>query len=200
MTKVSNTCHATRVMGKFSHCRGGCRQVAVLILAMILNVMAFPALAQTDADDTQDLIRSAMVYNFCKFVQWPHNAPGDSLILGVVGDHLQSPDFSSIAGKNVGSIPIAVRMVDSSDKLRGCQLVYIANDQRAALGETLSVAQAESILTISELDGFCNDGGIIQLVERRGKLRFFINRGAADDAQLLLSSQLLKVAKIVEGG
>jgi len=181
-------------------CFCGRRHLSVLVLVGVLIFSALPAAAQTDGDDTQDLIRSAMVFNFCKFVQWPENTPGDSIVLGVVGDNMQVPDFSSIAGKSVGSTPIAVRLIHSSEELRDCQLVYIAGDQRAALSETLSVAQAESILTISELDGFCNQGGIIQLVERRGKLRFFINREAADEAQLSLSSQLLKVAKIVEGG
>ena len=175
------------------------RLLVVLVLGSLLLAMPNLAAAQDNGDDPQDLIRSAMIYNFCKFVQWPENTPGDSIVLGVIGDKDQAPDFSSIMGKNVGSIPIAVRVVKTSEDLRDCQLVYIADNQKERFGETLAVAQAESILTISDIDGFCSDGGIIQLVERRGKLRFFINRKAADKSQLLLSSQLLKVAKIVEG-
>jgi hypothetical protein len=180
--------------------RTGHRLLLVLVLGSLLAAVPNTAAAEDKGAQTQDLIRSAMIFNFCKFVQWPENTHGDSIVLGVVGSNDQAPDFSSIRGKSVGDVPLAVRVVRTSDDLRDCQIIYIADGQENWVRETLSVAAAESILTISDQDGFCNEGGIIQLVERRGKLRFFINRQAADKAHLELSSQLLKVAKIVEGG
>jgi hypothetical protein len=148
--------------------------------------------------EAQDLIRSAMVYNFCKFVQWPESDI-DTLVLGVMAAPDAEPDFSSIAGKLVQDSPIAVRTVTSEKELAGCQLLYIPRGMESSLQGTFAAAQAESILTISDIDGFCTQGGIIQLVERRGKMRFFINRKAAGESRLQLSSQLLKMAKIVEG-
>jgi len=179
--------------------RCGHRLVAALLVGIFLAVLPMSVGAQQDETRTQDLIRSAMVFNFCKFVEWPEKTPSDSIVLGVIGDADALPDFSSIEGKSIGRLPIEIRTVENSEDLRACHLVYIAGDQQDRVDQTLSVAQAESILTISEINGFCRDGGIIQLVERRGKIRFFINRQAADRAQLSLSSQLLKVAKIVEG-
>ena len=178
----------------------GLRLLLGLILGGVLLAAPMSASGQTETQRTQDLIRSAMIYNFCKFVQWPADTLGDSIVLGVLGDQAQAPDFSSIVGKSVGDTPVTVRIVRSDDDLRQCQLVYITAGAHELVEPTLAVARAESILTISERDDFCQQGGIIQLVERRGKLRFFINRQAADRAQLSLSSQLLKVAKIVEGG
>ncbi len=151
-----------------------------------------------DGSETQDLIRSAMIFNFCKFVQWP-GSDIDTLVLGVMVLPDESADFSSILGKTIQDSPIAVRYVDNMDDLAGCQLLYIPKGMEDQLSTTFAAAQTESILTISEIDGFCSQGGIIQLVERRGKLRFFINRSAADKSRLVLSSQLLKMAKIVEG-
>lgn len=198
-----------KFMRKFNHNtpraatgRSGVRGHRLLMVLVLVGLFttALPARAQSDGDDTQNLIRSAMIYNFCKFVDWPEGqSPGDSIVLGVMGDASEAPDFSSIAGKSVGDVPIAVRRVSTQEGLRDCQLVYIPESERAALVETLSLVQAGPILTISDLEGFCDEGGMIQLVERRGKLRFFINRQAAEEAQLSLSSQLLKVAKIVEG-
>jgi len=89
--------------------------------------------------------------------------------------------------------------VFSHSELSECDLVYVTSDQELTLQDTFAESRNESILTISEIDDFCTQGGIIQLVPRRGKVRFFINREAADDAGLTLSSQLLKMARIVEG-
>lgn len=180
--------------------RGTQRLFGFFLLVFSLLVFSYPAQAQTQDGDTQNLIRSAMVYNFCKFVQWPEGSQGDSIVLGIVGEQLSAADFHSIQGKTVRDVPITIRVINTTQDLADCNLVFIGKDQSQEFSTTLAVAQAESILTISDIDGFCRDGGIIQLVERRGKLRFFINRQAADEAHLSMSSQLLKVARVVEGG
>lgn len=175
-------------------------KAAALALAMcVLAGLPLRAQAGDSGDKTQDLIRSAMIYNFCKFVQWPESDL-DTLVLGVMAAPDATLDFSSIQGKAVHDSYIKVKQIASNEDLVGCQLLFIPKGMENELQGAFAAAQAESILTISEIDGFCSQGGIIQLVERRGKLRFFINNKAAGESRLTLSSQLLKMAKIVEGG
>lgn len=170
----------------------------VFILVLVLLMQA-PTMASNTAGNTQDLIRAAMVFNFCKFVEWPTDDKPDHLVLGVMSDGFEVPDFSSIDGKSVRDLPLEVRNVYSRTELSECNLLFIADSQQMTLQDAFAESRNESILTISEIDDFCTQGGIIQMVPRRGKMRFFINRQAADDAGLTLSSQLLKMAKIVEG-
>ncbi|MBU8870040.1 MAG: YfiR family protein [Gemmatimonadales bacterium] len=178
----------------------GGRKILALVFALcLLAGWNGQAAAENNSDGTENLIRSAMIYNFCKFVQWPESDL-DTLVLGVMAAPDATLDFSSIQGKAVHDSYIKVRPVRSSEDLAGCQLVFIPKGMEGQLQGAFAAAQAESILTISEIDGFCSQGGIIQLVERRGKLRFFINNKAANESRLTLSSQLLKMAKIVEGG
>ncbi len=177
----------------------GSRKIWILALTLcLLSGLSGPALAESSSGGTEDLIRSAMIYNFCKFIQWPESDL-DTLVLGVMAAPDATLDFSSIQGKSVHDSFIKVRRVNSNEDLAGCQLVFIPKGMDGQLQGAFKAAQAESILTISEIDGFCSQGGIIQLVERRGKLRFFINNKAANESRLTLSSQLLKMAKIVEG-
>ncbi len=173
-------------------------RMPVFILVLMLLMQA-PSMASNSTGNTQDLIRAAMVYNFCKFVQWPANDQPDHLVLGVLSNGIEVPDFSSIDGKSVRDLPLEVRTISSRKDLADCNLLFIADSPDIALQVAFAESRNESILTISELDDFCTQGGIIQMVPRRGKMRFFINRQAADDAGLTLSSQLLKMAKIVEG-
>ena len=178
----------------------GGRKILALALALcLLAGFSSQAAAENSTGGTENLIRSAMIYNFCKFVQWPESDL-DTLVLGVMAAPDATLDFSSIQGKTVHDSYIKVRRVLNSEDLAGCQLVFIPKGMESQLQGAFAAAQAESILTISEIDGFCSQGGIIQLVERRGKLRFFINNKAASESRLTLSSQLLKMAKIVEGG
>ena len=199
MTGMIKTTRKYRIpQGSLARARGwkiGAVAVAICLLVGLPNLAA----AETTAGGTENLIRSAMIYNFCKFVQWPESDL-DTLVLGVMAAPDATLDFSSIQGKSVHHSYIKVRRVSSSEDLAGCQLVFSPQGMEGQLQGAFAAAQAESILTISEIDGFCSQGGIIQLVERRGKLRFFINNKAASESRLTLSSQLLKMAKIVEGG
>jgi len=170
--------------------------VFILVLALLMQA---PTMASENDTDTKDLIRAAMVYNFCKFVEWPEEEQTNRLVLGVMGGDFSTPDFSSIDGKSVKNYPLEVRNVSSRKDLAECNLVFISDIPESEILDTFAESRNESILTISEIEDFCVKGGIIQMVPRRGKMRFFINRQAADEAGLTLSSQLLKMARIVEG-
>ncbi len=173
-------------------------RLPVFILLLILLIPASTLATEKD-DGTKDLIRAAMVYNFCKFVEWPKDDQPNRLVLGVMGGDIPTPDFSSIEGKTVKDIPLEIRNVSSRKELADCNLVFISDLPNTKMQGAFAESRNESILTISEVEDFCIQGGIIQMVPRRGKMRFFINRQAAEDAGLTLSSQLLKMARIVEG-
>ncbi len=50
------------------------------------------------------------------------------------------------------------------------------------------------LLTVGETPGFLEHGGIINLVEVQGRIRFEINQEAAKRAGLTVSSRLLRLA------
>lgn len=63
----------------------------------------------------------------------------------------------------------------------------------------LSNIGSKSVLTVSDIANFTEAGGMIGLIEIEQRIRFDINMVATDRARLKLSSQLLKLARIVLG-
>jgi hypothetical protein len=57
--------------------------------------------------------------------------------------------------------------------------------------------KGRSILTVSDLEGFERDGGMIRFVTQT-RVRFRINSAAASEANLTISSKLLRLADSVE--
>jgi hypothetical protein len=53
------------------------------------------------------------------------------------------------------------------------------------------------IHTVGDVSGFSRNGGMVELFLQDGKVRFEINLAAARQSRLKISSQLLKVARIV---
>ena len=64
----------------------------------------------------------------------------------------------------------------------------------------MSVLKKQPILTVSDIKGFTAYGGIIQFKLVDNKVRFTINIDAATRAGLTISSKLLSLATVVQGG
>ncbi len=55
-------------------------------------------------------------------------------------------------------------------------------------------------MTVGDVKGFAQLGGIINFIIVKNKVRFEINMKAAEEAGLKISSKLLRLARIVQEG
>lgn len=181
---------------------GGARGLPAGALALalwcLLPMARGTANATAGENQEQDRIRAAFVFNFCKFVRWPEDEPS-RLVLGVMAEPDDQDSFASIAGKQVRQTSIEVRNLARGQDPADCRLLFISDEEAADLPAILAQVGDRPVLTVSEMEDFCRRGGIIQLVRSQGKFRFLINREAAERVGISLSSQLLKMAKLVEG-
>ena len=79
-------------------------------------------------------------------------------------------------------------------------MLFISSSERRNLAAILGEANRRAVLTVSDSDRFAANGGMIGFVEADGKIRLEVNLEAAQKANLRVSSQLLKLARIVRGG
>lgn len=147
-------------------------------------------------------IKAAFVYNFAKFVEWPDEAasPAAPMLVGVVGDpQLADVVGETLQGKNVRGHPFLVRHFPSPENLALCHILLVTSQDTLAVQRTLHTARASPTLTIGDLPGFSDQGGVIELVLEDNKFRFEINAGAARRSGLKVSSRLLRLARSVKG-
>ena len=174
------------------------RRSLVGILATFASLSTNGALAANTPDE--NLVKAAFLYNFAQFVEWPEgdlSDPGAPVTLCVLAPESVAAAFLSLGGKTVKGRELLVRFVDPSDSLETCQLVFVSNDVSVSLDAVFAAADQAHILTVSDKSDFASDGGVIGLYKRRNKIRFEVNLEAARQAKLKISSQLLKLARIV---
>lgn len=167
--------------------------VAGLPLAAVATTEPAPAtVSQTDLP----LIKAAIIFNICKFVEWPAAAPASGdFVIGTLADEPDGPDLGSLAGKKIHGRNIRVIKVTSPGSVPACHVLYTGRTRPdTALAAAIAGAP---VLTFSEPAGDEAGVGIIDLVPDQTRIRFNIRRGAADHAGLKLSSQLLKLALAV---
>lgn len=79
-------------------------------------------------------------------------------------------------------------------------MLFISRSEDRRLAVLLANLRNAPVLTVGEADDFLGAGGMIRFCLEGNKVRFEINREAAESARLRISSQLLLLAKKVVGG
>ncbi len=157
------------------------------------------ALAQENGDEAR-MLKAAFVYNFAKFTRWPANTWSDSaqpLRLCISGSDELAPELKRLEGKVVGQRRITLQTYARTQSPAGCHLLYIARSEQRHYGKLLNALRGSTVLTVSELPGFANTGGVIELYRSGGRIRFVINLAAARQSGLEFSSRLLDLAVLI---
>ena len=143
-------------------------------------------------------IKAAFLFNFAKFVEWPSKSLIDDkspITIAVLGNNVFDNSLEkTVQGKFVDEHPLAVKFIHSELEATNCQILFISPSEKGKVAEVLKTLKGSSTLTISELDGFIQSGGMINFVVEGTKVRFQINREATTLAGLRVSSKLISIA------
>jgi hypothetical protein len=174
----------------------------MLILVMILAIMPAFHEAGVHAQAAQEYqVKAAFIFNFAKFVEWPPEVLVDKqapVVLCILGKDPFSDAFEPLKKRTVEGRRFAVRQVNSVQEVERCQMLYISTSEKDRLPQILKSVRNRHILTISDMKGFSREGGMITLVRDQEKIAMEINLDAARNADLKISSQLLKLATIIK--
>jgi hypothetical protein len=189
-------------------------KIRAYILVVVVLLLFIGSQARADSTATREYqVKAAFLYNFIKFVDWPKEKTADSnepIIIGIIGNDPFGDAFDAIKDKQVKDRKIVINRFKGLDELekstekhpqiegiRECHLLFICRSQKQNLTETINLVKDHSVLTVGDMEGFLESGGIINFVMKREKVRFEINITAAKGARLKIRSQLLRLAKRV---
>lgn len=151
----------------------------------------------------EDRIKAAFVYNFIKFVEWPNSAfrnPSAYLHVCVWGPKPDTGALDTLRGKTAKKRPIHVVYTQDTDRLRHCHVLYLSKKSGLSFKAVIDSISGKSILSVSDISGFAENGGLIGLFRSDDRVRFAINLKAAQRSGLRMSSRLLKFGRIVQDG
>ena len=165
-----------------------------------LAVTLLTPLAAVAQDVTEPSLKAAFIYTFMKFTEWPEPVPAsEPFVICVLGDPAVGSALERLVkGREFAGRPVTVSLLPVAGPKKACRVIYLSGvtaTQRALL---LVELQDASVLTISDLVGFTEAGGMAQFFFERGHLRFNIGLGAVKRSRLQLSSNLLVLAKRYE--
>jgi hypothetical protein len=161
------------------------------------------AAASTRADELEHAVKAEFIERFTRFVDWPspalNNAEG-TFVICVVGDTPMEPYLTRLAHQRlIKDRRVELRHIKSGAEASGCHVLFIAASERGHLKQILSHTSGHAILTISDAEGFAQQGVLINLfVNEEGNVRFEICSTQLRKSGLNMSAQVLRLARLVE--
>jgi hypothetical protein len=166
--------------------------------ARIIAFCMIAALAYPQSRMPEYAVKAAYLFNFGKFVRFAssdavnNRQSFDICILGE--DPLGHTLDELTSNERLDSKPVRVVRLKNASDARGCAIAYISSSEGLRVVPDLDALRGQPVLTVSDDANFLQRGGMIQFVIIENHVRFAVNLGAARNAQLSLSSELLKVA------
>ncbi len=175
------------------------RRVLPPLLLVASSLITGAACAEDSGPTRVHQMKAACIHKFARYIHWPDavnraaSNPGSSICL------LGEDPYDGALQALQRTTDISVRQVDDVSQTTGCHMLVIGASEQARLDQVLQAlrGQSQSVVTISEIDGFTNRGGMIHLFSRNNRIVFDISQSAARAAQLRFDLRLIHLANVV---
>ncbi|MDJ0832296.1 MAG: YfiR family protein [Gammaproteobacteria bacterium] len=174
--------------------------VRLCLLLGLLTVPAVPGLAAGHTASPEYKIKAALLYKLTKFIEWPQSAkqaPGEFNIC-VLGDNVFADALDPLTKRKVSERSISIHYFNRSDAIdQQCHILFITDSKRAFLANILGSINTQGCLTVSDINDFAEQGGVIELTQGKNKIGFKINLAQAKQADIALAAPLLELSTVI---
>jgi len=179
-----------------TRCRHWLRHLGAGLLGLALAGLSAPAVRAETALSAEYQLKAVFLFNFAQFVEWPAQAfpdPKAPLVIGVLGKDPFGPYLDDlVSGEKIGDRALVIRRYSRPEDLAGCHILFISRSEARNLDAIVARLKEQSVLTVSDADGFTRQGGMVRFVMENGKIRLRINVDAAKSSHLSISSKVLR--------
>ena len=167
----------------------------------VAGFMCLLGIAVTRAQPSEELeskVKAGLLIKFASYVEWPSNSFASTtspIVIGVLGQEAVGRYLDEIAaGRTIETHPIVIKRARRAVELTNCHIAFIATPERDRQRLVYSLLQGKPVLTVSDMEAITAAKGMILLRRRQGTMGFEINREAAEQVGLKISSKLLRLA------
>lgn len=169
----------------------------MLVLASLLCIPILFFSSLTVAKTIQD-IKAAYLYNFIKFINWPDSESRDVFNLCILGEDPINEKLHLLNNRPVRQAKLYVKKIPQINANEHCQVLFIGESEKKFINTIVNNNQEGAVLTVSSVEDFVVQGGIIGFITLGNIIRFDINLKQARQTHLSISSKLLELANRVE--
>ena len=168
-----------------------------ILLLLLFSSLKQTAIAQGKGEAN---LKAVFIYNFTRYIEWDSTTTPDNnnFVIGIIGFSPVNNALAEIAKTSrVSNKRIVIRYYSKPEDIQDCHILFIPKGIPFSLASVLQ-RTGKGTLTVSEEPGFAKQGTALNFFIDNNKVKFEANLKALFLAGLKASSQLLKLAKIVD--
>ncbi len=170
------------------------RLYLVIIRSILIFLLSVNSLF---AYQSEDALKVAVMGKIAKYISWPNET--SSFTITILDNPFGKKVDIAYKGKKIDGKKIKIIYINNiKDLPQDTKILYIPKKDSYKLTTILQSISSKNILTISDIRGFAQKKGILQLYFLSRKLRLKINLGVAKKNDLQIRSVLLRIVKIVK--
>lgn len=175
------------------------RVMRLLALAAVSGLLLFTLGARAHViPESQQ--KAAFLYNLTRFVVWPRLAFADEaapISLCLIGRDPLGADLDAFRDRMAQGRRVAVTRLSSAAQARSCHVLFICASESERVRVLLDSLRGLPVLTVSDIEHFTSEGGVIGLTTARQRVRLEVNMDAARQKGLKISSRLLNMSRVI---
>jgi len=174
-------------------------RIAITLLLLIANL--FPQ-ASADTLLKQSQIKAVYLFNLALFLTWPNNtfkSQEQPFRLCILGKDPFGVELDIVVeNEQIEGHQVVVPRISTIEVSRYCQILFINKSEQNHLATIFAYLSKRPILTVSDLNNFVTQGGMIQFIHTdNNQVRLLIAPKTLKQAGIKASTNLLEIAKIL---
>jgi hypothetical protein len=168
--------------------------VIAVLWGLVLTVQPACLHAQAGQFGEYD-VKAVFIANFFKFVEWP--VPAREYRVCIYGSDPFGLSMRAAEGMKVHGKALEVRRPTSLRALGNCHILFISSSERRRIHALLDAVRGMDVLTVGDTEGYAQEGVMVNFYIEASKVKFEINLKSIRHSRISVSSQLLKLGRMV---
>lgn len=148
--------------------------------------------------ESEEKIQALLIGKIAKFITWEDES-SDVFIITILHNSFGDTFDKLYEGKQIKGKNVEIRYITNIKDLKKTNILYISNVSAVELDDVLEKTKNTNILTMSDLRGFAEKKGTVQVYFASQKPKLKINLASAKEQNLQIKSSLLQIAEVIKG-
>ena len=158
--------------------------------------LLFPT--DSDAESLEYNVKAAFIFHFINFTRWPdHQNNKETRNICIYGDDSFEARLQILANANLQNKPVEIFPDIGLENSAECHIIFVDSSKKEHLTEIISYLHNKPILTVSDIDSFALNKGMIGFRIKSGKVKLEVNLESVRKSGIRLSSNLIEVARVI---
>ena len=161
-----------------------------LFVLLLLNTL--------NAYQSEEKLKVLIIGKVAKYISWQEK-PKDNFVITVLKNENEDLFSTIYKNKKIKKRPVKINYIDDISQLKDTQILYISKLNTKNLQNIFEQIKDKNIFTVSDIRGFAERGGVMQVYFTSQKVRLRINLDTANKEKLKIKSSLLRITDVIRG-